>query len=316
MPIECHVATELNNRITKRIYIVMRTNIFRGFGVAVITPFTAEGNVDFYALRELINRIIEEGEADFLCVLGTTAETPTLSEGEKELIMETFVDTVDGRVPLLLGCGGNNTHAVCRFLEGANLDGFDGILVVTPYYNKPTQEGLYQHFVTIADASPLPVVLYNVPGRTGVNLDAKTTLRIAEDCPNVVAIKEASGKLQQIEQIIAEAPDGFGVISGDDGLTIHLLTIGAVGLISVVGNAFPAEMCQLVHHAMDGRMDEALDIHRRFREISRLAFLEGNPAGVKAMLAHMEQCANVLRLPLVPVSEATEARIVAAVDHF
>lgn len=294
----------------------MRTNIFRGFGVAVITPFTSEGNVDFYTLRELINRVIDEGEADFLCALGTTAETPTLSDEEKELIMETFVETVGGRVPLLLGCGGNNTHAVCHFLESSNLDGFDGILVVTPYYNKPSQEGLYQHFVTIADASPLPVVLYNVPGRTGVNLDARTTLRIAEDCHNVVAIKEASGCIPQIEQIVAEAPDGFDVICGDDSLTIHLLTIGAVGLISVVGNAFPAEMCQLVHHVLSGCMDEALDIHRRFRELYRLAFCEGNPAGVKAMMAHMEQCTNVLRLPLVPVSEATEARIVEAISRF
>lgn len=294
----------------------MRTNIFRGLGIAVITPFTSEGNVDFYALRELINHILDDGEVDFLCVLGTTAETPTLSDEEKEMIMETFVETVDGRVPLLLGCGGNNTRGVCRFLETANLDGFDGILVVTPYYNKPTQEGLYQHYVTIADASPLPVVLYNVPGRTGVNLEARTTLRIAEDCPNVVAIKEASGNLQQIEQIVADAPDGFEVISGDDALTVHLLTLGAVGLISVIGNAYPAEMSQLVHSVLDGRMDEALDIHRRFRELTRLAFVEGNPAGVKAILSRMELCANVLRLPLVPVSESTESRIIEAVARF
>lgn len=290
----------------------MRTNIFRGLGVAVITPFTPEGNIDFYALRELINRLVEEGGVDFLCVLGTTAETPTLTEEEKEMVMETFVETVRGRVPLLLGCGGNNTRAVCKYLENTNLDGFDGVLIVAPYYNKPTQEGLYQHYVSVADASPLPVILYNVPGRTGVNLTAATTIRIAEDCPNVVAIKEASGNLAQIDAIIAGAPDGFEVISGDDGLTYSLINLGAVGLISVVANAFPAEMTQFVHDAMEGNVDAALDAHRRLQPIFRLSFVDGNPSGVKAMLAQQERCANVLRLPLVPVSEATEAQIAEA----
>lgn len=230
--------------------------------------------------------------------------------------METFVETVAGRVPLLLGCGGNNTRAVCDYLETANLDGFDGVLIVTPYYNKPTQEGLYQHYVSVADASPLPVVLYNVPGRTGVNLSAATTIRIAEDCPNVVAIKEASGILPQIDAIIAGAPDGFEVISGDDGLTYSLLGLGASGLISVIANAFPTEMAQLVHDTLDGNVDTALDTHRRFANLFRLSFIDGNPAGVKAMLAQREQCANVLRLPLVPVSEATEASIVEALASF
>lgn len=292
----------------------MRKNIFRGLGVAVVTPFTAEGSIDFYALRELINHLIEEGGADYLCVLGTTAETPTLTDEEKEMVMETFVETVAGRVPLLLGCGGNNTRAVCNFLETANLDGFDGVLVVVPYYNKPTQEGIYQHYVAVSDSSPLPVVLYNVPGRTGVNMTAATTIRIAEDCRNVVAIKEASGIVPQIEDIIAGAPDGFEVISGDDALTLHLLSIGAVGLISVIGNAFPQEMSQLVHDALEGNIDAALDTHRRFRDLFRLSFVEGNPCGVKAMMAHKDLCANVMRLPLVPVSEATEAKIIEALE--
>lgn len=294
----------------------MRTNIFRGLGVAVVTPFTQEGNIDFYALRELIENLLQDDGADFLCVLGTTAETPTLSPEEKELVMETFVETVDGRVPLLLGCGGNDTLSVCRYLENANLSGFDGVLIVTPYYNKPTQEGLYQHYVAVADASPLPVVLYNVPGRTGVNLTAATTIRIAEQCPNVVAIKEASGILPQIDAIISGAPDGFEVISGDDALTYSLLGLGAVGLISVIGNAFPTEMSQLVHDAIDGNYDAALDTHRRFCDLYRLSFIDGNPAGVKAMLAHTDQCANVLRLPLVPVSQTTEAAIVDALANF
>lgn len=294
----------------------MRTNIFRGLGVAVVTPFTAEGNVDFYALREIIENILQDGGADFLCVLGTTAETPTLTEDERELVMETFVDAVAGRVPLLLGCGGNSTRAVCQYLESANLDGFDGVLIVTPYYNKPTQEGLYQHYVAVADASPLPVVLYNVPGRTGVNLTAATTIRIAEECPNVVAIKEASGILPQIDAIIAGAPDGFEVISGDDALTYPLLSLGATGLISVIANAFPTEMAQMVHDTLDGNFDAALDTHRRFRELYRLSFIDGNPAGVKAMMAQMELCQNVLRLPLVPVSERTEAEVIEALASF
>lgn len=281
-------------------------------GVALVTPFTADGSIDFYALRENVNRLIEEGGADFLCVLGTTAETPTLSDEEKEMVMESVCDVVNGRVPLLLGCGGNNTGAVCRYLENDFLEGYDGVLVVTPYYNKPTQEGLYQHFVAVADASPLPVVLYNVPGRTGVNMEAATTLRIAEDCPNVVGIKEASGNISQIEQIIAGAPDGFEVLSGDDGLAYSILNLGAAGLISVVGNVLPAEMTQLVHATLNGDTDNALDIHRRLRDVFRLSFVEGNPAGVKAMMAHQGYCGNHLRLPLVPVSEKTEAAIVEA----
>lgn len=294
----------------------MKKNIFRGLGVAVITPFTADGNIDFYSLRQLIDTLIAEDAADFLCVLGTTAETPTLSAEEKELVMETFVDAVAGRVPLLLGCGGNDTRSVCRYLENANLEGFDGVLIVAPYYNKPTQEGLYQHYVAVADASPLPVVLYNVPGRTGVNLTAATTIRIAEDSPNVVAIKEASGQLSQIDAIIAGAPDGFEVISGDDSLTYSTIGLGAVGVISVIANAFPTEMRQLVHDALDGNVDAALDTHRHMQDLFRLSFVDGNPAGVKSMLALQERCTNVLRLPLVPVSEHTEARIAEALANF
>lgn len=292
----------------------MRTNIFRGLGVAVVTPFTPEGNVDYYALRELIESLLEVGGADFLCVLGTTAETPTLSFEEKEMIMDTFVETVAGRVPLLLGCGGNNTRAVCDYLESANLEAFDGVLIVAPYYNKPTQEGLFQHFVAVADASPVPVVLYNVPGRTGVNITAETTIRIAEECSNVVAIKEASGILPQIDAIIAGAPDGFEVISGDDALTYPLLCLGASGVISVVANVFPTEMNQLVHDTLDGNVDAALDTHRRLAEVFRLSFTDGNPAGVKCMLYHRQMCNNVLRLPLVPVSEKTESAIIEALS--
>ncbi len=290
----------------------MRTNIFKGYGVAVVTPFSPEGNIDFYALREHIRFLLDQGQVDYLCVLGTTAETPTLSTEEREMVMDTFVETVDGRVPLLLGCGSNSTHQVCEYLATANLDGFDGVLIVAPYYNKPSQEGLYRHFAMVAEASPLPIVLYNIPGRTGVNLLPETVVRIAADYENVVAIKEASGNLQQVERIIEMAPDGFEVISGDDAIAIEVMLLGGSGLISATGNAFAEEMGELVHAALEGRYDAALDIHRSLGEIFRLAFVEGNPSGVKCMMHHRGLCNNVLRLPLVPVSTAIDHDISAA----
>ena len=289
----------------------MRTNIFKGYGVAVVTPFSPEGNIDFYALREHIRFLLDQGQVDYLCVLGTTAETPTLSTEEREMVMDTFVETVDGRVPLLLGCGSNSTHQVCEYLATANLDGFDGVLIVAPYYNKPSQEGLYRHFAMVAEASPLPIVLYNIPGRTGVNLLPETVVRIAADYENVVAIKEASGNLQQVERIIEMAPDGFEVISGDDAIAIEVMLLGGSGLISATGNAFAEEMGELVHAALEGRYDAALDIHRILGEIFRLAFAEGNPSGVKCMMHHRGLCNNVLRLPLVPVSTAIDHDISA-----
>ena len=290
----------------------MRTNIFKGYGVAVVTPFSPEGNIDFYALREHIRFLLDQGQVDYLCVLGTTAETPTLSTEEREMVMDTFVETVDGRVPLLLGCGSNSTHQVCEYLATANLDGFDGVLIVAPYYNKPSQEGLYRHFAMVAEASPLPIVLYNIPGRTGVNLLPETVVRIAADYENVVAIKEASGNLQQVERISEMAPDGFEVISGDDAIAIEVMLLGGSGLISATGNAFAEEMGELVHAALEGRYDAALDIHRSLGEIFRLAFVEGNPSGVKCMMHHRGLCNNVLRLPLVPVSTAIDHDISAA----
>ena len=290
----------------------MRTNIFKGYGVAVVTPFSPEGNIDFYALREHIRFLLDQGQVDYLCVLGTTAETPTLSTEEREMVMDTFVETVDGRVPLLLGCGSNSTHQVCEYLATANLDGFDGVLIVAPYYNKPSQEGLYRHFAMVAEASPLPIVLYNIPGRTGVNLLPETVVRIAADYENVVAIKEASGNLQQVERIIEMAPDGFEVISGDDAIAIEVMLLGGSGLISATGNAFAEEMGELVHAALEGRYDAALDIHRSLGEIFRLAFVEGNPSGVKCMMHHRGLCNNVLHLPLVPVSTAIDHDISAA----
>ena len=282
----------------------MIQNVFRGMGVALITPFHADGSVDYDALVRLVESLVSNG-ADFLCVLGTTAETPTLSTEEKETIKRLVVKQVAGRIPLLLGCGGNSTQAVIESLKNDNFSGYSGILSVCPMYNKPSQEGLYQHFKAIAAASPLPVVLYNVPGRTGVNMTAETTLRLARDCRNIVAIKEASGNITQMDDIIKNKPAHFDVISGDDGITFPLITLGAVGVISVIGNALPKEFSRMVRLALNGDYKNALTIHHRFTELFSLLFVDGNPAGVKCMLNLMGACENVLRLPLVPTRITT-----------
>lgn len=286
----------------------MIQNVFRGMGVALITPFKKNGDVDFEALLRLVESLVSNG-ADFLCVLGTTAETPTLTSEEKEQIKRAVVKQVNGRIPLLLGCGGNNTQAVINSLKNDNLSGYSGILSVCPMYNKPSQEGLYQHFKAIAEASPLPIVLYNVPGRTGVNMTAETTLRLARNCSNIVAIKEASGNITQMDDIIKNKPDNFDVISGDDGITFPLITLGAVGVISVIGNALPKEFSRMVRLALNGDYKNALTIHHRFTELFSLLFVDGNPAGVKAMLNLMGACENVLRLPLVPTRITTMEKI-------
>ncbi len=277
---------------------------FQGLGVALITPFQADGSIDYTALEHLVAWHIAEG-TDFLCVLGTTAETPCLTEAEKQRIIATVRRVNSGRLPLLLGAGGNNTAAVCAYLKKADLTGIDGVLIVTPYYNKPTQRGLYAHFQAVADASPLPVVLYNVPGRTGVNLKAETCLRLAEDCPNIIAVKEASGDLAQIREIINGAPEGFSVLCGDDGLTKESILSGAVGVISVVGNAYPRAFGSLVHAAMNGDETEAQRLDNIFQNIYKPLFADGNPAGIKALLATRGTIANCLRLPLVPATAST-----------
>lgn len=279
-------------------------NPFTGLGVALVTPFTSEGVVDYTALRSLIEAQISGG-IDFLCVLGTTAETPCLTADEKHLITRACVETVGGRVPILLGAGGNNTQAVIDGIRGADLNGIDGLLIVTPYYNKPSAEGLYQHFKAVAAATELPIVLYNVPGRTGVNLTAEITLRLASEVGNIVAVKEASGNLAQIEAIINGSPEGFDVLSGDDAITLELIGIGARGVISVVGNAYPAEFGRMVHAALEGRHDEALSVHRSFRELYHFMSVDGNPSGIKTFLACRGDIACRLRLPLVPATDAT-----------
>ena len=282
----------------------MARNIFKGLGVALVTPFTTEGEVDYKALKRLVEYLIQNG-ADFLCILATTGETPCLSTDEKNKIKQLVIDVNRGRVPILIGCGGNNTRAVVEELKTTDWTGIDGILSVCPYYNKPSQEGLYQHFKAIAEASPLPVVLYNVPGRTGINMKSETTVRLANDCENIVAIKEASGSLEQVDEIIKNKPDRFDVISGDDALTFSMVASGAAGSISVIGNALPREVSRMIRLEFKGEYEGARTIHHRFTALYSLLFVDGNPAGVKALLHEMGFIENVLRLPLVPTRITT-----------
>ncbi len=286
----------------------MAKNKFKGLGVALVTPFKSDSSIDREALLRLVEYQIAGG-VDFLCIMGTTAETPCLTRAERRELKELLVEKVAGRVPLLMGCGGNCTQSVVEELQAEDWSGIDGVLSVCPMYNKPSQEGLYQHFATIAKASPVPVVLYNVPGRTGVNMTAETTLRLARDFESIVAIKEASGNISQMDDIIKNKPKDFDVISGDDGITFPLITLGAVGVISVIGNALPAEFSRMVRLALKGEYQQALHIHHKFAELFKLLFVDGNPAGVKAMLHAMGLIENQLRLPLVPTRLTTMEQI-------
>ena len=289
---------------------MMKTRL-KGMGVALITPFKEDGSVDYDALLRLVDYQLENG-TDFLCVLGTTAETPTLTKEEKEKVKRTVIDRVGGRLPILLGVGSNSTQAVVDSVKNDDMTGVDALLVVVPYYNKPSQEGIYQHYKAVAEATELPIVLYNVPGRTGVNMTAETTLRLANDFENIVAIKEASGNIAQMDEIIKNKPEGFDVISGDDGITFPLITLGAVGVISVLGNAFPREFSRMTQLALEGDYVNALPIHHQFAEMCNLLFVDGNPAGVKAMLSIMGMVENKLRLPLVPARQITCEKLSAA----
>ena len=282
----------------------MARNIFRGLGIALVTPFTPDGQVDYKSLKRLVEYQIDNG-ADFLCILATTGETPCLTQDEKEKITQLVKDVNHGRLPILKGCGGNNTAAVVDELRTADWSGIDGILSVCPYYNKPSQEGLYQHFKAIAEASPLPVVLYNVPGRTGINLKPETTVRLANDCENIVAVKEASGSLEQVDEIIKNKPQRFDVLSGDDALTFSMVASGAAGVISVIGNALPKEFSRMIRLEFQGEYEPARKIHHMFTELYSLLFVDGNPAGVKALLHEMGFIENQLRLPLVPTKVST-----------
>ena len=282
----------------------MARNIFRGLGIALVTPFTSDGQVDYNSLKRLVEYQIDNG-ADFLCILATTGETPCLTQDEKDKITQLVKDVNHGRLPILKGCGGNNTAAVVEELRTADWSGIDGILSVCPYYNKPSQEGLYQHFKAISEASPLPVVLYNVPGRTGINLKPETTVRLANDCENIVAVKEASGSLEQVDEIIKNKPQRFDVLSGDDALTFSMVASGAAGVISVIGNALPKEFSRMIRLEFQGEYEPARKIHHMFTKLYSLLFVDGNPAGVKALLHEMGFIENQLRLPLVPTKVST-----------
>lgn len=278
-----------------------------GVGAAMITPFTPDGRVDYQALARMLDYVIEGG-VDYIVALGTTAETPTLYMPERAVIAMYITDHIRGRVPLVMGCGGNSTSEVLDQLREFDLRGADAILSVTPYYNKPSQEGLYQHFRTVSEHSPLPVILYNIPGRSGVNMTAETTLRIARDFPNVIGIKEASGNIEQMQQILDNRPEGFLVLSGDDGMTLDLMRRGGDGVISVAANAFPQRFMECISLAKRGAFDEADHAFGRLREAVDALFAEGNPVGVKCALASMGLIGPTMRLPLVEGSEALRSR--------
>ncbi|MBK6752266.1 MAG: 4-hydroxy-tetrahydrodipicolinate synthase [Flavobacteriales bacterium] len=284
---------------------------FRGLGVALVTPFLEKGNIDYAGLERLLEHQIA-GEVDYVVLMGTTGESVTLSAEEKKQLLAAVIELLRHRLPLVLGVGGNHTAEVVRQLEEYDLSDVDGILSVSPYYNKPTQEGIYQHYKALAQASLRPIILYNVPGRTSSNMLAETTLRLARDFKNIVGVKEASGNLDQIATILKHRPKDFLVISGDDALTLPILALGGDGVISVVGNALPQEFSTLVHAAMTGDLVAARAEHFKLLEFMSYIFTEGNPAGIKEALKTLGICGSTLRLPLVNVSEATAKKIYGA----
>lgn len=281
---------------------------FKGLGVALVTPFNQDGQIDFDTLARIVENLIE-GSVDFLCVLGTTAETPTLTSDERLTVTKFVIKQVNGRIPIMVGCSSNCTATAVEQIKQYQLDGIDGILSAVPFYNKPSQEGVYRHFAEIAKASSKPIILYNVPGRTGINMTAQTTLRIAREFKNVIGVKEASGKMDQIKEIIGNAPEHFKVIVGDDSLAMEAIQNGSVGVISVIGNAIPKTFGKLVHLSMEGKFNEASAIQQQLDPLYGLLFKEGNPCGVKAVMADQNKLQNVMRLPLVPVSDALHNEI-------
>lgn len=283
-------------------------NKFQGTGVALVTPFTKDGAIDYPALAKLVEHVIEN-KVDFLVALGTTAETPTLSTEEKQAVLRFIIQQNNKRVPLVCGAGGNNTAAVIQQLQTWDWNGVDGLLSVVPYYNKPTQEGIYQHFKAIASATPLPIILYNVPGRTVTNMLPATTLRLAKEFKHIVAVKEASGNMAQCMELVQGAAADFAVLSGDDDLVLPQMAIGMHGVISVAANCFTKDFSQLVHLARQGQFEAAKGLHYRLLKGINLLFAEGNPAGVKCVLQEMGMMQDTLRLPLVNVSPATQNQI-------
>jgi 4-hydroxy-tetrahydrodipicolinate synthase len=287
---------------------------FKGTGVAIVTPFKNDSTIDFAALGRVINHVITGG-VNYIVAMGTTGESVTLNKEEKKAIISYVVEAVDKRIPLVIGIGGNSTQEVINSIRHANLTGVDGILSVAPYYNKPSQKGLFQHFKEIATNCPIPLIIYNVPGRTACNISAETCVELAHGFENIVAVKEASGDLSQIMKIIKKKPESFSVISGDDMLTIPIIAAGGDGVISVLANAFPMQCSELVNQSLKNNFKSARKLHFQFLEMIELLFIEGNPSGVKEMLSILNICHNNLRLPLVPVSSTVHARIQKAIEE-
>jgi len=281
---------------------------FRGTGVAIVTPFHKEGNIDFKSFAKLIDYQIVNG-VDFIVFMGTTGESVTLNHDEQQAVIRLAVELVAGRVPVVVGMGGNNTQAVVNKISDSDLDGVDAIMSVSPYYNKPQQKGIYQHFKTIAAASPLPMIIYNVPSRTGSNISAETTLELAHDIPNIIAIKEASRDMVQCARIIKDKPADFLVISGDDVTALPFMAMGGDGVISVIANALTADFSKMVQHCLDGNFDEARTLSFKLLEITEAIYIEGSPTGIKALLAMMGLCQNVVRLPLVKASKTLQGQL-------
>ncbi len=281
---------------------------FAGTGVALVTPFKEDFSVDYQSLRKVVKHVIENG-AEYVVALGTTSESPVLTHDEKDQIVDVILETVNGKLPVVIGIGGNNTAALVKQIQQSRFKGISGILSVAPYYNKPQQDGLYEHFKAIAEASPLPVIMYNVPGRTSSNLSAATSLKLAHNCPNIVAIKEASGDLEQIMQIIANKPEHFEVLSGDDVLTLPIMALGGKGVISVTANACTRDFTTMVRHMLSRELLNALPLHYKLLPMMQALFADGNPAGIKALLHNMGLCENVLRLPLVQANSHVQDQI-------
>jgi 4-hydroxy-tetrahydrodipicolinate synthase len=281
---------------------------FLGTGVAIITPFRNDGSVDFKSLGKLLEHIIKGG-VNYVVALGTTGESVTLSKDEKKAVINFVVDSVSGRIPVVVGIGGNNTQEILDSISHSDLNSVDAVLSVSPYYNKPSQQGMYMHFRTIAEVSPVPVILYNVPGRTGSNMSAETTLKLAREYKNIIGIKEASGNLIQVMKIIKDKPKGFLVISGDDALTLPMLSLGGSGAISVIANACPKVFSEMVNLALKGSFDKAAVLHYKLYDLMNALFEEGNPSGVKAALEILKVSQNNLRLPLVPIGDTLHKKI-------
>ena len=272
-----------------------------GTGVALITPFNKDKTIDYTSLDKLINKVIEGG-IDFLVVLGTTGEATSINESEKKELINFIVKLNNKRLPLVLGIGGNNTNKLIKEINNTDLSDFDAILSVTPYYNKPSQKGLYHHYAEISKSSPIPIILYNVPSRTGINMSPETTIQLANDFKNIISIKEASGDINQIKYILKNKPKNFDVLSGDDGLTLEIIQNGGAGVISVIGQSNPEEFSSLVKFALNGKLSDAKLIHDKLYGLYHYLYSEGNPSGVKAFLSLQGVCKNYLRLPLVPIS--------------